>query len=259
MVVYKYCANGNDFLIFHSFVKKNRATLAKRICNRFSGIGADGLVVLLPHSKYAYEWEFYNSDGSIAEMCGNASRCAGHYAYSLGLAKKTHSFLSRAREIKVSVNKSVVASNLGRYKDIKKLENLENIKGLDIESSWYYINTGVPHLVCFVKQKSDLPTHKTKLMESLRKRFNANVNFAYMIDSTALQVCTYERGVEDITLACGTGMAACFVVGHLFCNLQKQVKAIPPSLQPLNLWLEDKEIYLKGAVSKVGICTIEDK
>ncbi len=297
MVVYKYCANGNDFLIFHSFVKKDYSNLARKICNRFSGIGADGLVVLLPHSKYAYEWEFYNSDGSIANMCGNASRCAGHYAYSLGLAKSDHSFLTRAGEIQINIDKSIITSNLGEYKDIKDLGKFESfskeICDLDklnllfdssesndiagtkdneskfspndfknfiiTESSWHYINTGVPHLVCFVNNKKLLPMRKNKLMLALRERFDANVNFVYLEDSANLSVCTYERGVEDITLACGTGMAACFVIGHLFFNLKNHIKATPPSLESIDLWLEDKKIFIKGAVSKVGICVVDDE
>ena len=85
MNVAKYSANGNDFVLFHSFIKKDRSKLAKEICDRQNGIGADGLIVLVPHEIHDFEWEFYNSDGSTAEMCGNGSRACAHYAFSMVL------------------------------------------------------------------------------------------------------------------------------------------------------------------------------
>ena len=76
MQLHKYNANGNDFIIFHSFIKKDRSTLAIELCDRHKGLGADGLIVLIPHKDYDFEWEFYNADGSLANMCGNGSRVA---------------------------------------------------------------------------------------------------------------------------------------------------------------------------------------
>jgi len=76
MNIAKYCASGNDFLIFHSFVQKDRSELAKKLCDRNYGIGADGLIVLLPSLRYDFKWEFYNSDGSRANMCANGARAA---------------------------------------------------------------------------------------------------------------------------------------------------------------------------------------
>ena len=96
MFVAKYSANGNDFVIFHTFDKRDRTELAKELCNRQNGVGADGLIVLIPHAKYDFEWEFYNSDGSLAAMCGNGSRAAAHYAYINDIAPKKMSFLTGA-------------------------------------------------------------------------------------------------------------------------------------------------------------------
>ncbi len=252
MVAYKYCANGNDFLIFHSFIKKNRQELARSICNRFSGIGADGLVVLIPNDKYAYEWEFYNSDGSYASMCGNASRCVAHYAYSLGLAEQNHSFLSGAGEIAVQVQGDIVTSNLGKYHSLKPLGKISLYE-------WYYIDTGVPHIVAFVDSKEEIPERKTTLMQELRNEFDANVNFAYKIDSARIQVCTYERGVEDITLACGTGMAACFAIGNLYYGVKEKAMLIPPSGECVELMIHNGSISLKGKVKRVGICVLQEE
>ncbi|MFC3847989.1 diaminopimelate epimerase [Helicobacter baculiformis] len=249
MHLYKYCASGNDFLITHQFTPNDRSALAKRVCERHYGFGADGLVVLLPHAEYAYTWEFYNADGSCANMCGNASRCVALYAYQQGLAPLKHTFLSGSGVIHVEVlrcgsNQNIVESNLGTYtrKDRFKLEG----------QVWDLVDTGVPHLVHFVDNPSQIPTHKTFQMQKLRARFNANINIAYIQDSHTIKLATYERGVEDITLACGTGMAAVFVCAHHQYNYSTQATLIPPSGELLNLRLENGAIYFKGEVHFVG-------
>ena len=100
----KYCASGNDFVIFHSLNGADRSGLARTLCDRQHGIGADGLIVLLPHETYDFEWEFYNADGSTASMCGNGSRACAHYAYRFGLAQSSMEFLTGAGVIKASVD-----------------------------------------------------------------------------------------------------------------------------------------------------------
>ncbi|RLA76008.1 MAG: diaminopimelate epimerase, partial [Epsilonproteobacteria bacterium] len=104
MRVAKYSANGNDFVIFHAFDKKDRSEEAKQLCHRQNGIGADGLIVILPHAEHDFEWEFYNSDGSHADMCGNGSRAAAHYAYINELATSRMSFLTGAGVINAKVS-----------------------------------------------------------------------------------------------------------------------------------------------------------
>ncbi|GMT38331.1 Diaminopimelate epimerase DapF [Helicobacter bizzozeronii] len=250
MIFHKYCASGNDFLIAHHFTKQDRSNLAKELCDRHSGFGADGLVILLPHSSHAYEWEFYNADGSVASMCGNASRCVAFYAYMQGLAPLQHSFISSSKAISVEIQElqgqqALVQSNLGHYTWLQSLE----LEG----QAWHLIDTGVPHLVHFVNHPSQIPTHKTPQMQDLRTRFNANVNFAYIQDSHTIKLATYERGVEDITLACGTGMAAVFIAAHLKHHTLDQAVLIPPSGQHLSLHVCHDEIYFKGWVQFVGV------
>ena len=259
MTLYKYCANGNDFLLFHTlFTQGDYADLARAVCDRHSGIGADGLVALLPFSGdgIAYQWDFYNADGSRANMCGNASRCAAHYAYSLGLAPRDHSFIThssmQAQVIKVSVNGKVVSSNLGLYRNFFALRALPSNAVQTLDSTylpislldatrWFYIDTGVPHLVCFVQDLALVTESSTTtkvFMQELRKSFNANVNLAYATSSDEVYLATYERGVENITLACGTGMAATLLVGYRMYGLDSSVTLIPPSGDRLKLWCE---------------------
>ena len=285
MTLYKYCANGNDFLLFHTlFTQGDYADLARAVCDRHSGIGADGLVALLPFSddRIAYQWDFYNADGSRANMCGNASRCAAHYAYNLGLAPRDHSFIThssmQAQVIKVRVNGQIVSSNLGLYRNLFALSALPSNAVQKLDSTylptslldaarWFYIDTGVPHLVCFVQDLAlvrESSAATKAFMQELRKSFNANVNLAYAASGDEIYLATYERGVEDITLACGTGMAATLLVGHKVWGLESSASLVPPSGDRLKLWCEpigdsalgeqfDKiENFVKGTTAKVA-------
>lgn len=237
----KYSASGNDFLICHLFKKGDFSTLAKKLCHRFNGIGADGLVILLPSDKCAYQWDFYNSDGSSAEMCGNAARCVGHYALNNHLASANHSFLSKAGKIKVSVQKNIVQVNLGKVKIIK--ENIE-----EFGRKWTLLDSGVPHLVSFGTHKNDiLEIEKLKI---LRQQYNANVNCAF-IDKNAIYQATFERGVEGITQACGTGMAACFHLANNLTFIADSAIVIPPSGDKLSFQNINGEVYFSGAVRKI--------
>ncbi|WP_104747626.1 diaminopimelate epimerase [Helicobacter cetorum] len=268
MVFYKYSGSGNDFLITHCLKKQDFSQLAKQVCHRHEGFGADGLVVLLPHSHYAYAWDFYNSDGSKASMCGNASRCVGLHAYRHQLAKAKHIFLAAKREISIQVEEpNIVESNLGNYQMLDKIstselkscyeESFSNHAILENIPTFYLIDTGVPHLVGFVKNKELL--HSLNLLElrALRLKYNANVNIAYIQDEKNIFLQTYERGVEDFTLACGTGMAATFIIAHLFYNASNQSTLIPKSQERLELSLKNNEIFYKGAVRYIGMSVTE--
>lgn len=238
MQISKYSASGNDFVIFHSFLSRDRKELAKRICNRFSGVGADGLIVLLPDTGSDFKWEFYNSDGSHANMCGNGARAAALYAYTNELANENMQFLTGAGIIKAKVQNEVVEVALGKP---SKLSNPFGEAGL----KWHFYDTGVPHLVTFV---DDLAIFDKELCAGLRQKYNANVNFASINDGI-LKVRTFERGVEDETNACGTGMAAAFFAGLMDDKLPKEVKVNPKSLENLFFKFDGENIFFKGAVT----------
>lgn len=125
MTVSKYSANGNDFVLFHTFVKSDRSELAKELCHRQNGIGADGLIVLIPHARYDFEWQFYNSDGSEAEMCGNGSRACAHYAFVNNLAERKMSFLTGAGIISAEVDGDMVLSELTPPSILEKKHTLQ--------------------------------------------------------------------------------------------------------------------------------------
>ena len=207
MKISKYNASGNDFAIFHTFTHKDRGNLAKQICDRFSGVGADGLIVLVPingdqNSKKEcdFAWEFYNSDGSTATMCGNGSRAAALYAYENELGGAKMSFLTGAGKIVANIYDDGVEIAFSRAKMVQK-----SFK--EAGRTWHCYDTGVPHLVNFVENLDEFDLNLARLM---REKYNANVNFATILPSGEIGVRTYERGVENETNACGTGMAACF-------------------------------------------------
>ena len=121
MTYTKYSASGNDFIISHSFIEKDYKAEAIKLCNRTEGIGADGFVVLVPSSEADFKWLFYNSDGSDASMCGNATRAVTHYAYTNGLITTNQArFLTGAGIIKAVVENDIVETQLTKAKVINE-------------------------------------------------------------------------------------------------------------------------------------------
>lgn len=243
MTVTKYNASGNDFVIFHSHKKEDRSELAKRLCARHSGVGADGMVVLVPHDEYDFEWEFYNSDGSTAPMCGNASRAVAHYACEKGISLGNKAqFLTGAGVISGTVNGDYVVTDMITPKILDhSIEEFERV--------WWFIDTGVPHLVTFVE---DISMFDIEIAKMLRYKYNANVNIAFVdINNDSIQVRTYERGVENETLACGTGMVACFVRANSEKLVGNDVKVYPKSNEEIYISLIDNIYKFGGRISKV--------
>ena len=248
MTVTKYSANGNDFVMFIAQKHEDRSALAKKLCHRQNGVGADGLVVLVPHNDYDFEWEFYNSDGSHADMCGNASRAVAHFAHEKGISKDgTAEFLTGAGVIRATINGLYVVSDM----------TTPDILSQDIEEegeTWWLINSGVPHLVAV---RDDIDAFDLKKARALREKYNANVNICKVEDDT-MYVRTYERGVEDETLACGTGMVACFIRNHIEGRVKEQVKVHPRSGDELYVSYEAGVYRFGGKVTKTFIAeTIE--
>ncbi|RXJ84917.1 diaminopimelate epimerase [Arcobacter sp. CECT 8985] len=245
MTYTKYSASGNDFVIFHSFTKKDYSNEAIKLCNRTEGIGADGLIVLIPNNDFDFEWLFYNSDGSHAAMCGNGTRACAHYAYSNKLACSNMKFLTGAGTIESSVQGDIVETQLTKPVLIKDEFEQEGF-------TWFLVDTGVPHLVTIV---DDLEKYDNNLASKMRYEYNANVNFA-KVENRKIYVRTYERGVEGETLACGTGMAACFLRANNLNLVDNIANVYPKSNEELTLTKKEETLYFKGAVKKVFTTSI---
>ena len=245
MTYTKYSASGNDFVITHSFIEKDYTNDAIKLCNRTEGIGADGFVVIVPSSEADFKWLFYNSDGSDAAMCGNATRAVSHYAFTNNLVTSNEmKFLTGAGLIKSCVEGNIVETQLTAPKVVKE-EFIED------GFTWYLVDTGVPHLVTIV---DDLELYNHDLCAKMRYKYNTNVNFA-KIEDGIIKVRTYERGVEGETLACGTGMAACFLRANDLKLVDSSTFVYPKSGEQLTLSKKDGIIYFKGAVKKVFVTT----
>lgn len=243
MTVTKYSANGNDFVMFIAQEKADRSVMARKLCHRQNGVGADGLVVVLPHPEYDFEWEFYNSDGSRADMCGNASRAVAHFAHEKGIVRDDKAeFLTGAGVISATINGLYVVSDMTPPKIIA--DDIE-----EYGERWWLIDSGVPHLVAV---RDNLDEFNIEEARALRHKYNCNVNIC-KVDGDTMYVRTYERGVEDETLACGTGMVACFIRNYKEGKVPDQVKVHPQSGDELYVSVEEDVYRFGGKVTKTFV------
>lgn len=197
----KYHGTGNDFIILDnrqsSFDKLSTAQI-QFLCDRHFGIGADGLMTIQNDPKYDFRMVYFNSDGKGGSMCGNGGRCITRYAQKLGLVEKTAHFITIDGAHEASIDDN----------NIKLL--MTDVSFIDKEPDYFHLNTGSPHYVTFVKDviSLDVVTEGRRIRYSdTFKAKGTNVNFVEISDKSIF-VRTYERGVEDETLSCGTGVVA---------------------------------------------------
>lgn len=249
MTVTKYSASGNDFVIIIRKKKKDRSKLAKRLCHRQNGVGADGLVVVMPHQEYDFEWDFYNADGSRATMCGNASRAIAHFAMGKGISADGEAeFLTGAGLIRANVNGDYVTTDM--TKPIRLSTEID-----EEGERWWFIDTGVPHIVGIRESIEEFDLAQAK---RLRDKFNANVNICKIEDEETIHVRTFERGVEDETLACGTGIVACFIRANDENLVNDDVKVLPKSGEELYVSLKEDIYRFAGRVTKTFVAETLD-
>lgn len=223
----KMNGTGNDFVIIDNrdqkINKNEMQDLAAKICRRHFSVGADGLILIENSETADFRWEFYNADGSQADMCGNGARCAARYAHDRGIAPAKMSFETLAGTIEAQMIGKSVKIRLTPPTDIKMARSVE----IDGEAKEVHsINTGVPHVVHFVKEGHDTPVTEWGRHIRHHKLFEpagTNVNFVQMPDSE-LHVRTYERGVENETMACGTGAVASALIAALHGHVTSPVK-----------------------------------
>jgi diaminopimelate epimerase len=256
--IFKLSATGNDFLLidllddsrrrqWQSECPGSRAEQVVKLCDRHHALGADGMVYLEPSSRADFRWDFYNSDGGSAEMCGNAAR-----AVSLYIHTQTHK-----SELKFESQVGVVEAHIHGPQDVEvglPAFN-ESEKNLDCEGHPFtLVNAGVPHAVvprADLSQPEELRAvaYKIKRLPRFAAR-GVNVTFLRQIHSQQLESLTFERGVEDFTLSCGTGaLAAAYSVwdGHSEQAVQVQV----PGGQLSVVWRSGKP-WLRGPAQVVA-------
>lgn len=198
---HKYHGTGNDFILMDNRklkVKMNRMQIAN-LCHRRFGIGADGLMLLQNRKGFDFEMVYYNSDGNESTFCGNGSRCIVAYAKELGAINKN--------ETKFIATDGIHTAKIKR--DVISMK-MNDVKNIEVNPGYYFLNTGSPHYVKFTNgvKKADMVTEGRNIRYNNRfKKAGVNVNLAEK-NGRSIFVRTYERGVEDETLSCGTGVTA---------------------------------------------------
>jgi diaminopimelate epimerase len=203
---YKYQGTGNDFIIFDNRNKAlNELTeqAVHNLCSRQFGIGADGLILLNTKEGFDFEMVYFNADGKPSTMCGNGGRCLVQFAHDIGIVKNNYKFLAVDGEHLAELNNKIVRLKMA---DVNKV---------DAHHSYSILNTGSPHYVKFENCVDEIDVVKEGAEIRYSKEFEAkgiNVNFVEKTDSYNIYVRTYERGVENETLSCGTGVTAAAIV-----------------------------------------------
>jgi len=251
---YKYEGTGNDFIMIdnrdHSFPKDNIA-LVHKLCDRHFGIGADGLILLENDAETDFKMVYFNADGKEGTLCGNGGRCIVAFAYKLGVISEKTTFTAIDGLHHASIENDLVSLQM------------IDVNNVDVYDTYIFVNTGSPHHVQLVEnlEDYDVVTNGRKLRNEYGNE-GSNINFVQKIDETTFKVRTYERGVEDETLACGTGVTAVAIAMHKINKTKSnniKLLVLGGELE-VSFTIENeqyKNVFLNGAATFVFKGTIE--
>lgn len=205
---YKYQGTGNDFVMIDNrslFFPKKDVKLINKLCDRRFGIGADGLILLEPSEKEDFKMVYYNADGNEGSMCGNGGRCLVAFANHLNVIKNETTFDAVDGLHYATISNGIVSLKMIDVHEIKPV------------NSDLFLNTGSPHHIQFSENVAEINVQKVGA--EIRNgtpyfKEGTNVNFAEQVSENAFKVRTFERGVEDETLACGTGVTAVAIAAN---------------------------------------------
>jgi diaminopimelate epimerase len=247
----KYHGTGNDFIMIdgiHDLTIRDylNQDMISHLCHRRFGIGADGLIIIAPHSESDFYMVYYNSDGRISSMCGNGSRCAVRYAHSLGYLKEQCTFAA------------IDGLHEGKVSETTISVLMSNVHSVNESNGDFVLDTGSPHYVSFLEDVDSLDiideAHKIRYGHTYKEE-GINVNFVKK-ESDHIQVRTYERGVEDETYSCGTGVVASAIASRINDTEGTTIVDIKTKGGELNVTFEKSEdiyknIWLTGPAIKV--------
>jgi diaminopimelate epimerase len=250
---------GNDFIIIDNDSLPAGIDLSKlvaELCRRKRSIGADGVMLYDKSDKHDFKMRIFNPDGAEVEMCGNGARCMALYAFTYKEAHHKMTMETMAGPIEIEMINSAPRLKLTGADDIKLGYEIDiDDKKLKVSS----LNTGVPHVVVLTDNVDEVDVKKLGAKIRHHKEYKpagTNANFIEVIDDATLKIRTYERGVEDETLACGTGSAASAVIAALLKKVKSPVSLKTSSGDILKVYfqLDDKKVeglYLEGACSLI--------
>lgn len=260
MEFWKMNGSGNDFILIDNrdgrLSDEEMGPLVKRICRRRISVGADGVIFVVPSAHSDFAWRFFNADGGEAEMCGNGGRCVARFAHMKGIAGPKMTFETLAGPISAEVSGRVVKVLMPRP------SGLRMDIGIPVQSGWLsvdFINTGVPHTVVRVETLDNHPV----VSQGRAIRYDpffapqgTNANFIRILHQDLIEIRTYERGVEDETLACGTGAIASALVSFLRGMVRSPVKVRTRGGEELKIFFhaegkDFKEVWMEGNTSLV--------
>lgn len=251
----KYNATGNDFIVIDNregIVDANDKKLWESLCRLKTGIGADGVLLVEKSAKYDFKMRYINADGGEVSMCGNGARAITAFVHTdLAFNKSHYQF-----ETMNSVYESFLDSEFGYRLKMTELYDVEKIAVGDLVPSEKsrYLNTGVPHCVYEVKDVAhfDVYNHGKKVRYDARFEKGTNANFYEVLKAGVVKIRTYERGVENETLSCGTGAVATALSAAHF-HQYRDLVVLETLGGTLAVKFSDdlKEIYLCGKVEKV--------
>jgi diaminopimelate epimerase len=244
---FKYQGTGNDFILVDNRKEhfNHNSKLIKKLCDRRFGIGADGFILLEDHLAYDFQMIYFNSDGKQSSMCGNGGRCIVQFAQDMGVIKKETTFYAIDGEHDAFIKNGLVY--------LKMID----VEGIEEKKDHFYMNTGSPHYVKFVKNVKEFPVFEEGKKIRYNDRFKkkgTNVNFAEKTGKNKIFVRTYERGVEDETYSCGTGVTAAAIAASL-SGMASPVQILTLGGELAISFKKNKEkftdIYLSGPALKV--------
>jgi len=238
----KLSGTGNDFIVIDHrdpFIREiDQPEFARRVCRRRFSVGADGLILIENSESADFCWQFYNGDGSKAEMCGNGARCAARFAYENGIAPAAMQFETTAGTIEalvLSTSGESIKIRLTPPDDLRL--NIPLTIG-SAEQVLHFINTGVPHTVLLVNDAGVVPVaawgREIRFHESFQPA-GTNANFTQVLPGDTLMVRTYERGVEGETMACGTGAVASALIAGMLEQANPPVTVITSGGEKLTI------------------------
>ena len=252
----KMSGTGNDFILIDHrksrFAREVMPEFARLVCRRRFSAGADGLIFIEDSEKADFKWLFFNGDGSEAEMCGNGARCAARFAYMRGIAPAHMRFETVAGIIEANVSDTNVSVMMTSPKDFRHDIELD-CDGRSI--LLHSVDTGVPHVVVFVDDYDQINVCQLGSQIRYHQEFmpaGTNVNFVMPLGNGVFKVRTYERGVENETLACGTGAVASALVAAIKGQAVSPVEIVTSGDDRLSIIFDLHEgssatnVFLKG-------------